>query len=87
MIKARVIRTDDGLIEGEEYEVESVSMGQSYTSICLTTPKEGTKNPFNSVIFNFFEDNKELNIYSDNRFNPYLNILKNKNKCTNKQVV
>lgn len=72
MITAKVIKSEEGLLEGEEYEVSCIDMGQSYTSICLENPKEGTKNPFNSVIFEFYEDEEELNIYSDYRFNPYL---------------
>ena len=72
MITARVTRDEDGLKIGELYEVSHISMGQSYTSIYLETPKEGTKNPFNSVIFEFYEYGEELDIYSDSRFNPYL---------------
>ena len=72
MITARVTRDEDGLKIGELYEVSYISMGQSYTSIYLEKPKEGTKNPFNSVIFEFYEHGEELDIYSDRRFNPYL---------------
>jgi hypothetical protein len=72
MIIAKVLRDEDGLNKDEMYEVEHVSMGQSYTSIYLSKPKEGTKNPFNSVIFDFFENDEELDIYSDSRFNPYI---------------
>lgn len=72
MITAKVIRDEDGLNKGEVYEIDHISMGQSYTSIYLKTPKDGTKNPFNSVIFDFYEDDEELYIYSDYRFNPYL---------------
>jgi len=72
MITAKVTRDEDGLKIDEVYEVRYISMGQSYTSIYLETPKEGTKNPFNSVIFEFYEDDEELDIFSDHRFNPYL---------------
>lgn len=72
MITAKVIRDEDGLTKDEVYEIKKISMGQSYTSIYLKTPKEGTKNPFNSVIFDFYENDEELNIFSDHRFNPYL---------------
>lgn len=72
MIIAKVIKSEDGLIEGEEYEVRYISMGQSYTSISLENPKIGTSNPFNSVIFDFFENGKKLDIFEDRRFNPYL---------------
>ena len=72
MITARVTRDEGGLKIDELYEVSHISMGQSYTSIYLETPKEGTENPFNSVIFEFYEHGEELDIYSDSRFNPYL---------------
>lgn len=72
MVKAKVVRNEDGLIKGEVYEVEDISMGQSYTSIYLKNPKEGTKNPFNSVFFKFYENGKKLDIFSDRRFNPYI---------------
>lgn len=72
MITAKVTRNEDGLNKDELYEVEHISMGQSYTSIYLKTPKDGTNNPFNSVIFDFYENNKKLNIYKDRRFNPYI---------------
>ena len=72
MITAKVIIDKDGLKIDELYEVSHISMGQSYTSIYLEKPKEGTKNPFNSVIFEFYEHGEELDIYSDSRFNPYL---------------
>lgn len=57
-----------GLVVGSEYPVKDVCMGQSHTSVYL----EGIKVPFNSVHFEFFEDGKPLNIYRDNRFNPYI---------------
>ena len=72
MITVKVKRNEDGLNIGEVYEVRHISMGQSYTSIFLESPKEATKNPFNSVIFDFYEDGEELDIFSDHRFNPYL---------------
>lgn len=72
MVKAKVVRNEDGLTKGEIYKVEHISMGQSYTSIYLINPKEGTKNPFNSVYFEFYENKKKLDIYSDRRFNPYI---------------
>lgn len=76
MITAKVIRESDKEISwlqhdlevGKDYEVERVDMGQSYTSITL----KDRKGSYNSVIFEFYEDGKELDIYSDDRFNPYL---------------
>lgn len=52
----------------DEFEVEEISMGQSYTTIYL----KGFKNGFNSVHFKFYKDGKPLDIYSDSRCNPYL---------------
>lgn len=53
---------------GEEYEVDCISMGQSHTTIKL----KNDSSHYNSVIFKFYENGKELDIYSDKRFNPYL---------------
>lgn len=53
---------------GKMYEVEKISMGQSYTSICL----KDKKHSYNSVIFDFYEGDKQIDIYSDKRFNPYI---------------
>lgn len=72
MITAKVLKDYDGLNKDEIYEVKHISMGQSYTSIYLKVPKDDTKNPFNSVIFDFYENGEELDIYSDHRFNSYL---------------
>lgn len=56
---------------GDKFEIEAISMGQSYTSFTL---KEFPKKSFNSVNFDFEEDGKELDIFSDKRFNPYLSL-------------
>lgn len=72
MITAKVKRNEDGLNIGEVYEVLHISMGQSYTSIYLKTLKEGTKNPFNSVIFDFYENDEKLYVFNNHRFNPYI---------------
>lgn len=75
MITAKVIRKsqDDTWLNhdleyGKTYEVEGIDMGQSYTSIYL----KDMQNPYNSVIFEFYEDSKPLDIYLDTRFNPYI---------------
>lgn len=52
----------------DRFNVESINMGQSSTSIYLKDYKES----FNSVFFKFEENNIELDIYSDPRFNPYI---------------
>lgn len=58
-----------GLKEKEKYEVDYISMGQSYTSIYL----KGIEGNFNSVQFEFQEPNgAPVNIYRDPRYNPYL---------------
>lgn len=55
---------------GKFYNVESISMGQSYTSIGI----DGKI--YNSVLFEFYENGKEIDIYNDKRFNPYLSAHK-----------
>ena len=58
-----------GLKIGEKYEVDYISMGQSYTSIYL----KGIEGCFNSVQFEFQEaSGAPVNIYRDPRYNPYL---------------
>lgn len=59
------------LVIGEEYEVERVEMGQSSTSIEL----KGKDFCYNSVMFDFYEEGKEIDIYRDERYNPYLRRL------------
>ena len=70
--------TDNGYDEGkalveagiklfDEFEVEYIDMGQSYTGVCL----KGFENEFNSVHFKFYKDGKPLDIYADPRYNPY----------------
>ena len=75
MITAKVIRKSQNdawlnhdLEYGKTYEVEDIDMGQSYTSVYL----KDMRNPYNSVIFEFYEDGKPLDIYRDTRFNPYI---------------
>ena len=75
MITAKVIKKsqDDTWLNhdleyGKEYEVRGIDMGQSYTSVYL----KDMRNPYNSVIFEFYEDGKQLDIYRDTRFNPYI---------------
>lgn len=53
---------------GNEYEVEFIDMGQSYTSIYLVDFKK----PFNSVLFDFFEGGKEIDIFKSPKYNVYL---------------
>lgn len=53
---------------GKFYDVEDIQMGQSHTSIYLKDKKFS----YNSVIFEFYENDKQIDIYKDERFNPYL---------------
>ena len=52
----------------QEYKVEYISMGQSYTTVYLV----GFWQAFNSVHFDFFEDGKEIDIFRSSKYNPYL---------------
>lgn len=61
-------RPAEELCVGREYEVEEVSMGQSYTYICL----KGHGGCFNSVQFDFYEDGVPHNIFRDPKYNPYI---------------
>lgn len=53
---------------GKEYEVKGISMGGSRTSIYLVEKRYS----YNSIMFEFYENGKPINIYKDRRFNPYL---------------
>lgn len=57
-----------GLKVGEKYEVEYLSMGQSFTSIFL----KNFDGCFNSVQFEFEEDGVEVDIYKEYKYNHYL---------------
>ena len=59
---------DFDLIVGKEYEVERIMISQTSTSIIL----KQTDGIYNSVCFEFFENNLPLDIYKDRRFNPYI---------------
>lgn len=75
MITAKVIKESQNdvwlnhdLEYGKTYEVKDIDMGQSYTSVYL----DGKPFPYNSVLFEFYEDGKPLDIYLDKRFNKYI---------------
>lgn len=59
-----------GFKVGDRIPVRDIDMGQSSTSIYL----EGYQGSFNSVFFEFEENGKEIDIYSDKRYNPYLSM-------------
>lgn len=77
MITAKVLKNRDpfsgrqyeGLKIGNEEIVENIHMGQSLTYVDLFGFPNQT---FNSVCFEFYENGKELDIYGDKRFNPYI---------------
>ena len=52
----------------KSYEVDHIDMGQSFTFVHL----KGLEEWFNSLCFEFYEDDKPLDIYKDKRFNPYI---------------
>ena len=75
MITAKCIKNIDpwgdrqtDLEVGKEYEVEGISMGGSRTSIYLVEKRYS----YNSIMFEFYENGKQIDIYKDRRFNPYL---------------
>ena len=59
-----------GIKVGDRFTVTDIDMGQSSTSIYL----EEHSSSFNSVFFEFEENGEEINIYSDDRYNPYLSM-------------
>lgn len=61
-------QTSKHLVEGWEYEVEDIMMGQSHTNVFL----KGFSCPFNSVAFDFFRDGVPHDIYRDPKINPYI---------------
>lgn len=77
MLKAKCIQESDDsckgwldhdLEVGKEYDVDSISMGSSFTRVYLKDKLTG----YNSIFFKFYENGKEIDIYSDKRYNPYL---------------
>lgn len=56
-----------GLEIGKKYEVEYLSMGGFHTSIFL----KNINGVFNSVQFDFFEDEQEVDIYRNPKYSGY----------------
>lgn len=54
---------------GDEFQVDTIKVGSSTSTITLSDFKGVC---LNSVNFDFLENGKELNIYADSRFNSYL---------------
>ena len=74
-IYAKCIKTTDpfsnkdiGLIKNCKYEVGKIEMGQSITYVIL----KDISGLYNSLCFEFFENGKQIDIYTDPRFNPYV---------------
>lgn len=65
-----------GLVHCKSYEVTDIEIGQSFTYIKL----QGFDGVFNSVMFNFYDENGKSFDIIDSKYNPYLNI----NKATTK---
>lgn len=61
---------------GAQYLVESIDMGQSFTSIQLAHNHQW----YNSVIFRFTEHGQPLDIYRDLELNPYLATINTTNR-------
>lgn len=53
---------------GNLYDVDFIDMGRFYTSVYLC----GVNQSINSVCLEFYEDGKDVDIYNDRRYNPYL---------------
>lgn len=76
-IKAKAVRESNQYVThnlkvGETYQVEEISMGQSRTSIGINGKS------YNSVIFEFYENGEKIDIYKDERFNPYISLFRRK---------
>lgn len=65
-------KPEEGLEVGKDYEVRSISMGQSHTTVYLKDRPKGYNWGYNSIYFKFYEDGKKVNIYKNKKFNPYL---------------
>ena len=77
MLTAKYLHTDVGttfdqwngetkLELGKEYRVRKVDMAPFYTDIQL----DGVDGKFNSLLFDFFEDGKPIDIYRSPKYNP-----------------
>lgn len=72
-IKAVVVKSANNVYErdlpiGNSYEVEEIMMGQSSTSIKLV---EFPNERFNSIVFDFYLHDKEIDIYGSGLLSPY----------------
>lgn len=67
-------KLDSPLVLNQLYEVETVNMGQSYTSIYL---KDFPNRHFNSVSFDFYHDDKQIKLQDFPQYNPYYDGYEN----------
>ena len=76
MITAKVAKMSDWIKDdlklGEEHEVDKIEVGSCSTTVRLVGKPVG----YNSVYFDFYEEGKLIDIYSDERFKNNLNLRK-----------
>lgn len=59
----------DDLTKDSKYEVEEIHMGQSHTAILING------RIYNSIHFDFYIDDKKINIYDSRIFNHYVKSI------------
>ena len=52
----------------QQYPVDRISIGNCHTVVFL----KSILKPFNTVFFDFYENGKEIDIYTDPRFNHHI---------------
>lgn len=67
-IIAKAMENENGLIKGRTYEVSRIEMGQSRTSVYLKDYVQS----FNSILFEFYHNDRKIDIYRSPLFNPYM---------------
>lgn len=70
---AKVVRQADqfvkhDLVVGDVYHVDFIDMDRWYTDIYIA----GKPSPYNSVIFEFYENGDPIDIYNDPKYNPFM---------------
>ena len=66
-----VDRTDVlyNLMPRKSYKVKGINIGQSWSSFEI---EDFDSLKFNTILFKFYDGEKEIEIFADTRFNPYL---------------
>lgn len=67
-VYAKCLNNKEGLNKDKTYLVKNIFMGQSSTDILLENLED---KPYNSVNFEFYVDNKKIDIYRSPLFNSY----------------